>query len=63
MIIAALIIIAAVLGHIDAQIYRNFTEPRMKHESLKMKEILDMYDQINKEKNKQKTKRKILLKK
>ena len=52
MIIALLIILIILLGYLNWQFYKTFTEPRLKHDKLEMENILKMYDDIiNKKEN------------
>lgn len=52
MIIALLIILIILLGYLNWQFFKTFTEPRLKHDKMEMENILKMYeDIINKKEN------------
>lgn len=46
MIIFLLIIIASLLGHQDWQLWKTYTEPRLKHEKMRFDKVLKDYEDI-----------------
>jgi len=46
MTITLLIIIIALLAHFDYQFWKVFIEPKLKHEKIRLQEVLEDYDKI-----------------
>ena len=46
-----LVILTVILGHLDYQFYKTYTEPRLYHDKLKMEEIYNNWCEITKQKN------------
>jgi hypothetical protein len=46
-----IIVLAVILGHLDYQFYKAYTEPRLYHDKLKMDEIYANWREITKQKN------------
>jgi len=50
MTIFLLCIIICLLAHLDYQFFKGITEPRLSHQKMDFKAMLEVYDQIQKEK-------------
>ena len=46
-----LIVLIAILAHLDYQFYKTYTEPRLYHDKLKMDEIYKNWREITNQKN------------